>query len=375
MNGEQLLTILGGIDYELIEEAKSARADRRPRVPVYFVRAAVFLALFCGILTASILLWEGLPDPYVPTDLSFFTIDGGRLIAYAGTDAEVYIPESVTEISSTAFAHNLTVTSVTVPGTTTKIDTAAFTGCTNLQTITVAEDNPAYLSVEGVVFSGDGKTLLAYPAGNTQAEYTVPSFVETVASSAFTWNSHLTTVHISEGVTTVAAGAFSYCDSLASVTLPASVEDIAAQAFTDCRTLREILVSGENSHYSDKDGVLFADGGRILHTYPSGREAATYEIPEGTAVVMDHAFSYSKVEKVFFPASLKSMHHAVFAFSSVNTVTFHPDTVLLSISLGVFENAAVHEVVHEEVITKHGFCKDGGLWTNERYLSEKEGSK
>ncbi len=368
MNGEQLLHTLGLIDYELIEEAYRTLPQNRRCISVRFLRIAAVFVLVCGITAIGVLLWrQNTTEPYQPTDLSFFTIDGGRLLAYTGADTEVYIPESVTEISDTAFAHNLTVTGITIPHTTTNISAEAFTGCTNLQSITVAEDNPAFLSVAGVVFSGDGKTLITYPAGNTQTEYTVPPFAETIGAGAFTWNSHLKAVHIPEGVTAIRKGAFSYCDALETVTLPTSLTKIETQAFTDCRALRKITVSEENPYYSDKDGVLFADAGRILHTYPSGRCTVQYEIPAGTAVISAYAFRDAAVEKVIFPASIRSLDYALFAFSSVHTVVFQPDTTLLSINHGVFENACIREIVNSEILTRHGFEKNGDIWTHESY--------
>ncbi len=368
MNGEQLLHILGTIDYELIEEAHRIPPKKYRRIPSQFLRTAAVFVLVCGITAVSLLLWQqNTTEPYQPTELSFFTIDGGRLLAYTGTETEVYIPESVTEISGTAFAHNLTVTGITIPQTTTSISAEAFTGCTNLQSITVAEDNPAYLSVAGVVFSGDGKTLVTYPAGNTQTEYTVPPFAETIGAGAFTWNSHLEAVHIPEGITVIREGAFSYCDALTTVTIPTSLTKIETQAFTDCRALREITVSEENPYYSDKDGVLFADKGRILHTYPSGRNTSQYEIPEGTAVISAYAFRDAAVEIVIFPSSLRSLGYALFAFSSVHTVVFQPDTTLLSINHGVFENACIREVVNSKILTKHGFDKSGNIWAHESH--------
>ena len=54
-----------------------------------------------------------------------------------------------------------------------------------LAIINVASGNSEYKSVDSVLFSADGKTLIAYPAGNTATSYAVPADVTVLSANAF----------------------------------------------------------------------------------------------------------------------------------------------------------------------------------------------
>ena len=52
---------------------------------------------------------------------------------------------------------------VTIPAGVSEVDWTMFWWCSDLQSITVAEDHPAYKSIDGVVFTKDGTEILYYP--------------------------------------------------------------------------------------------------------------------------------------------------------------------------------------------------------------------
>ncbi len=60
----------------------------------------------------------------------------------------------------------------------------AFMGCVNLKTITVDEDNTEFCAIDGVLFSKDGKKLIVFPAG-LKGKYTVPDSTESIDCLAF----------------------------------------------------------------------------------------------------------------------------------------------------------------------------------------------
>ncbi|MBQ0009863.1 MAG: leucine-rich repeat domain-containing protein, partial [Ruminococcus sp.] len=85
----------------------------------------------------------------------------------------ITIPEGVTSIGIAAFAYCSGLTSITIPVSVTSIGYGAFSGCSGLTEITVASNNGHYTSIDGVLFTADGKTLICYPAGRTATSYTV----------------------------------------------------------------------------------------------------------------------------------------------------------------------------------------------------------
>ena len=89
-----------------------------------------------------------------------------------------------------------------------------------MKSITVAEGNPNYASVDGVLFDKNKKDLIAYPAGSDRTSYAVPSSVTSIYDHAFYGCTSLESITIPEGVTSIGGDAFSGCTSLASVTIP-----------------------------------------------------------------------------------------------------------------------------------------------------------
>ena len=60
----------------------------------------------------------------------------------------------------------------------------SFYDCT-IDAYEVPEDHPLYQAIDGVLFSKDGKTLLAYPGGRMDEHYDVPAGVEHIWPYAF----------------------------------------------------------------------------------------------------------------------------------------------------------------------------------------------
>ena len=80
----------------------------------------------------------------------------------------ITIPNSVTSIGEEAFAYCRSLTSITIPNSVTSIASewdGAFKDCDSLTSIIVDSENKNYKSVNGVLYSKDGKTLIYYPSG------------------------------------------------------------------------------------------------------------------------------------------------------------------------------------------------------------------
>ena len=160
--------------------------------------------------------------------------------AYCGDLMSVTIPYSVTTIDEAAFAYCYSLYSVTIPDSVTTIDVAAFSGCTNLTSvtipysvttigelafhdcpsltsITVSSDNTAYKSVDGNLYTKDGKTLIQYAVGRSDASFEIPDTVEAISHYAFYNCASLESVTIGKNVTSIGNYAFAYCYSLTSI--------------------------------------------------------------------------------------------------------------------------------------------------------------
>ncbi len=158
----------------------------------------------------------------VQGQFSFTTNNGALTITgYSGAGGEVAIPSEVngvpvTSIGEDAFNDCRSLSSVTVPNSVTSIGTYAFEFCTSLTAILVDTNNPAYSSLDGVLFDKNQTTLVEYPGG-LGGSYTIPSTVSNIGEGAFFGCSGLTSVTIGNSVTSIGSLGFYDCTSLTSV--------------------------------------------------------------------------------------------------------------------------------------------------------------
>ena len=125
----------------------------------------------------------------------------------------------------------------------------SFYDCT-IDAYEVPEDHPLYQAIDGVLFSKDGKTLLAYPGGRTDEHYDVPAGVEHIWPYAF-GTDYLKTISLPIGLKTIGNGAFATCGRLQSIAVPLTVTEIGDYAFWRCVSLE--LVSLPDGLTINKD--------------------------------------------------------------------------------------------------------------------------
>lgn len=87
----------------------------------------------------------------------------------------------------------------------------------NLENIEVEPGCPTLSSVDGVLYSGNHKTLYCHPVANKRTSYKVIDGVEKISSYAFDNCRNLTSIRLPESVTTICAYAFQDCKNLESI--------------------------------------------------------------------------------------------------------------------------------------------------------------
>lgn len=172
------------------------------------------------------------------------TVIGAEAVAVSGVEAaftgELTIPATVEHggrtwtvntINYAAFEDSTGITSVSLPATVDVIGTRMVLGCTGVRSIAVAEDNPWYKAVDGVLMSHDGKEMVAYPVDKPETAYSVPEGVATLPASFFRGNQHLQQVTLPASLTTLDILTFRGCANLQKVVSlnpsPRAIEDMA----------------------------------------------------------------------------------------------------------------------------------------------------
>ena len=184
----------------------------------------------------------------------------------------VVIPERVETIGDNAFAMiGQSASTVSIPASVTSIGQWAFqnkstediTSTNVITAINVAAANPNYCSVDGILYSKDMTTLIAYPAGKTATEYVIPSTVTEIKSRALYSCVHITTLTIPTGTSLVeydgyAGMAFSGCYGLTDIynnaTTPQTISCVLSWMDKGQGSINLYIPSGTRAAYEAADG-------------------------------------------------------------------------------------------------------------------------
>ena len=209
--------------------------------------AATVQAQFGYVVTNGTVTITGYAGPggvvTIPGEINNLPVTaiGDYVFALRRNLTSVTIPDSVTSIGDSAFYSCSSLTYVTIPHSVIKIGYGAFGDCTLLTEITVDLLNPAYSSLEGVLFNKD-QTLLIQSPGEKAGSYAIPNSVTSIEDWAFSGCASLTSITIPDSVTNIGLQAFSRCATLTSITIPDSVINIGEAAFFDCYSLTSATI-------------------------------------------------------------------------------------------------------------------------------------
>ena len=222
---------------------------------------------------------------------SDFEINGTTLVKYNGPGGEVTVPEGIEALADDAFDGSA-VTKVNLPESLKSIGSHCFFNCYRLGEITLpasleglereiqpfaysalrefkTAEGGHYKAVDGVLFTADGKTLVCYPAGKTDKEYSIPEGTEKLGQSPF--------------------------DEIRAETIniPSTLTDMGDEynVFVGTPNLQEFNVSPDNKKYYSVNGVLYT--GNKLVNYPSKKywiNLKPTDFPAGLKEIGDDSF-------------------------------------------------------------------------------------
>ena len=151
----------------------------------------------------------------------------------------IVVPNSVTSIGANAFYYCMALETAQIGSGVTTIGASPFYRCTALKSINVDAANANFTSVDGVLYSKDKTTLLAYP-NKKAATYEIIDGVTTIGDYAFCYCTDVTAVTMPNTVTTLNKEAFSNCEALATLNFSTALQTIGEKAFYYCEALKEV---------------------------------------------------------------------------------------------------------------------------------------
>jgi hypothetical protein len=255
---------------------------------------------------------------YSSADGVLFNKSQTTLIECPGGKAGSYtVPDSVTNIGSSAFVVCRSLTSVTVGTNVTSIGDFAFSVCTSLTNVTIGTNvtsigNHAFYactSLTGVTIPNKVLSIgvSAFAGCTSLTSASIGTNVTSIGTTAFGSCTNLTSVTIGTSVTNIGTRAFAVCTSLTNVTIPKSVTSIGSAAFESCYRLTDITVDPLNLFYSSVDGVLFNRSQTTLITCPGGR-TGSYTVPNSVTNIGAAAFGFcTSLTNVTIPASVTNI--------------------------------------------------------------------
>ena len=140
------------------------------------------------------------------------TTIGKNAFDYCTKLSNLVIGDGVISIEDYAFARCYLLTEFNIPASVTNLGNGVFSYCTALNNITVDEENKNYQSIDGNVYTKDGKTLVQYAVGKPNSSFKVPNGVESIAAHSFVGALKLGSLNVPNTVTSIGESAFSGCN-------------------------------------------------------------------------------------------------------------------------------------------------------------------
>lgn len=323
----------------------------------------------------------------------------GKEAFYQAHLTGITIPSSVTQIKRGCFLFATGPSSITIPASVAVIEPLAF-AIYNLNTISVDENNPNYMSMGKMLFSKDTTTLVECLLTQSGV-VTLPQSTRHLVTNAFAYCQNITGVTLPEGLESIGYWAFVDNPLLNNVVIPSSVTYIAPGPFVHCLALSNLSIAQGNTHYY-MDGMMIysADGDSLVSCHSSGDSVFLpntlryvngfggninvkyVHVPEGVTTIGTEAFNGSSLasidlpgrlhfideyafyycqslKRVDMPATLDTMGEGCFyGCSSLKTIDI-PNDLRIVPEAAFFMCTSLSKVTWGDAVEEIGFCAFG----------------
>lgn len=234
--------------------------------------------------------------------------DGSACIEeFRGDAGDITVPDSIDNLKVTALGddtfNNTGVTSVTIPASITSVGKYTFSDCYALTNIFVEDGSDSFKSVDGILFSKDGKSIFAYPQCKSGDSYKIPDGVENIETAAF-YASTLSSVSFPASLSSIAHHAFSYNERISSIDLTGTkITSIDDMAFAYCTSLSSVLLPTELTSIGSGS---FAGCSAITE----------FKIPDKVTSIGQNAFAGTGLKSITVPQSVETIGYCAFGYDA-----------------------------------------------------------
>lgn len=267
----------------------------------------------------------------------------------------ITFPKSLVKIGDDAFKFCDGLIEVFIPHKTSQIASGCFSGCKRLASIKVSKNNRFYDSRENcnAIIETASNTLIqgcyntwipedivkighnAFEGCECISSIVIPNSVTVIEKYAFTDCSNLEEVVLSDRITTIGVGAFT-STSLSALVIPGSLSEMSYFSFATNK-LQSIKVDPNNKVFDSRDNC-----NAIIETQTNKLVIACANtfIPDSVTEIDSCAFSYTKLQEVHIPDSVKVIGPYTFMFCYDLKRVFISDPSLLRES-GIGKNVEI----------------------------------
>ncbi|MCI5948777.1 MAG: leucine-rich repeat domain-containing protein, partial [Oscillospiraceae bacterium] len=221
------------------------------------------------------------------------------------------------------FNFDSVIKTISLPASLQYVGEQSFLSSENIVSVTVADNNNYYSSLDGILYNKEKTELIYYPKGKTDESFTAPKTVKVIYDCAF-YQSSVKNVVLPEGLEKIGNSAFWSNKALESINFPSTLLDVGDNAFEYCSVLDGIALPDGITHigvsafyntkyYDDRNnwtdyGNVLINNGWLLQMYTDSLVSTTLTIAEGIKGLADNVFTYTNINQftaISLPKSLK----------------------------------------------------------------------
>ena len=260
----------------------------------------------------------------------------GEEAFYGASLSSITIPASVTHIKRGCFLAANGPSTINIPASVAVIEPLAF-AATNMTTINVDQNNPNFMSMNGMLFSKDTTTLVECLITKNGVA-SLPQSTRHLATNAFAYCQNITRVDLPENLSSIGYWAFVGNLRLSNIVIPSTVTHIAPNPFANCPALTYLSIAEGNTHYYMDGMMIYSAGGDSLischksadsvflpstlhyvNGFAGNSNVKHVHLPDGVTTIGSEAFNGSSLVSIDLPDHLHFID--IFAFCNCNSLT------------------------------------------------------